>query len=130
MGNSYRLHDLVLVFAKSKLRGSNKVESASSRQAQFLGRLDVLQGYAKDGEASKGFYALISLWRSIEELHMDKQLCEETYEASLQDLSNDESLETAFICQSLGRLLYLQVRAGTQIMDLPLMCEVSAAIGT
>lgn len=120
----YRLHDLVLVFSKSKLKGSGTVRSASDRQAQFLGRMVVVRGYAKIGETSEGFYSLIALWRSVEDLCGDKQLCEKAYHASLQDLGNDESSETAFVCWSLGRLFVLQVRSSTKMMTSPFECGV------
>ncbi|CAN0282434.1 unnamed protein product, partial [Scytosiphon promiscuus] len=52
---NYYLHDLVLDFAKDelmKLRG--KVQLVTSRQAQYLGTISVLEGYARAGEVLRG----------------------------------------------------------------------------
>eukprot|EP00903_Cladosiphon_okamuranus_P005675 g5638.t1 len=72
---SYYLHDLVLDFAKDELRKlGRRVQLVTCRQAQFLGTISVLEGYARAGESLRGFYALMALWASVEDLSGDQQL--------------------------------------------------------
>lgn len=75
-GDGYAVHDLVLDFAKLKIvEFESTRENAISRQAHYLGRLDVTLNYA-EGEDAAGLYRLIALWRSLEELHRDVGLQE------------------------------------------------------
>lgn len=108
---SYYLHDLVLDFAKdelSKLRG--KVQLVTSRQAQYLGTISVLEGYARAGLVSRGFYDLMALWKSVEDLSGDEQMEVRTYGASLKALEESEpTADVAYTNWSVGRLFELQV---------------------
>lgn len=64
----YRLHDLVLEYLQLTIRmdGGGLAEKATSRQARYLGRLDVFQGYASVGENGRGLYPLIALWHGVQ----------------------------------------------------------------
>ncbi|CAM9854589.1 unnamed protein product, partial [Ectocarpus fasciculatus] len=65
-GNAFRVHDLVLRFLKSKLKADPSRPIATSRIAEYLGQLKVLQRYVEAGETSDGVYSLMALWRSVE----------------------------------------------------------------
>ena len=106
---SYYLHDLVLDFAKDELRRLRAgVHVVTSRQARYLGTLSVLDDYARAGEVLSGFYALMALWRSVEELCGDKQLKLRTYEASLKPRC-ELTEGVAYSNWAAGRLFELQV---------------------
>lgn len=110
--HKYRLHDLVLAFAKSKLRCLKMgcVALVTSRQAQYLSRLSVLRKYAEAGEMLGGFYALIGLWASVEELSRDSTLQTTMYRAILCELEESEATADMLISyDNVGHLFYLQV---------------------
>ena len=107
----YRVHDLLLDFARDRIRPA-LIELAAKRQAQYLGRLHVVRGYAGKGEHKEGFYALMSLWRSVEDLSHNPRLQFEEYHTSLQVLGEDESTDVGDIFWALGRLFQLQVSDG------------------
>lgn len=115
-GKVYRIHDLILDFAKVELCKSKELLSvAAARQARYLGRLSVVRGYASAGETLEGFYSLIALWRSIHSLSGDTQLEVEAYHDSLGQLEGGTATaETSFIFQAVGRLLQLQVQTTIQ----------------
>lgn len=108
---SYYLHDLVLDFAKDELRKSRgKVQLVTSRQAQYLGTISVLEDYARAGEVLRGFYALMALWQSVEDMSGDKQLEVSTYGVKLKALGGSEPMESvAYTNWAAGRLFELQV---------------------
>lgn len=63
--DGYLVHYLLLDFAKKQIEGETR-EPATSRQAQYLGRLDVLKAYqANKDQLSRGYYDLIALWRLL-----------------------------------------------------------------
>lgn len=73
MPQSYRLHDLVLEYLQLVIKMDVEqtfVRRASSRQAQYLGRLDVLERHYSRGEtvSTGGIYSLVSLWNSVKKL--------------------------------------------------------------
>ncbi|CAN0234238.1 unnamed protein product [Scytosiphon promiscuus] len=107
---SYYLHDLVLDFAKDELRKSRgKVQLVTSRQAQYLGTISVLEDYARAGEVLRGFYALMALWQSVEDMSGDKQLEVSTYGVKLKALEGSEPMESvAYTNWAAGRLFELQ----------------------
>lgn len=109
--HKYRLHDLVLIFAKSKLRclKTERVVFVTSRQARYLSRLSVLREYAEI-EMQGGFYALMGLWASVEELSRDDTLQTTTYGAVLRELEASEATaDTAAAYGAVGILFLLQV---------------------
>lgn len=114
-GDGYTVHDLVLDFAKFKIAVFESIrESAISRQAQYLGRLDVTRDYAEEGKVDAGYYWLIALWRSLEELHGDIGLEEKTYENSLRPLEGSEATsDLALAYFAVARLFEIQVRLGS-----------------
>ncbi|CAM9675009.1 unnamed protein product [Scytosiphon promiscuus] len=70
---NYRLHDLVLEYLQLVIKMDDDqtlAERASSRQARYLGRLDVLEMHVSRGESisNGGLYCLISLWNSVKKL--------------------------------------------------------------
>ena len=85
-GGDYIFHDLMLDFVRmecdcGELEGL--VKEALERQRKYLGRLAVLRRYGDVGEhLHTGLYALMSLWRSLEELSGTDRLGE-TYNESL-----------------------------------------------
>ena len=108
---SYYLHDLVLDFAKDELRKlGRRVQLVTCRQAQFLGTISVLEGYARAGESLRGFYALMALWASVQDLSGDQQLEVGMYGVSLKALEESEpTADVAYTYWAAGRLFELQV---------------------
>eukprot|EP00903_Cladosiphon_okamuranus_P022363 g20568.t1 len=93
-GGGYRVHDLVLDFVKIKIKADVKmVEEATTLQARFLGRLDVLKGYAhpEHGAGNQGLFALDALWRSVEMLSGNPMLEVASYSTSLGELESCEA---------------------------------------
>lgn len=87
----YVVHDLLLDFAKVSIANVEIFEdikvAATSRQTQYLGRLDVLEDYWRGGwevRENYGLYSLATLWRSVEDLAKDKSLEKTAYISSLQ----------------------------------------------
>ncbi|CAN0270483.1 unnamed protein product, partial [Ectocarpus fasciculatus] len=95
-GGGYRVHDLVLEFAKTSIRAEEEtVEKATALQAQYLGRLDVLKSYRdpEHGAGDQGLFFLDALWRSVEKLSGDPELEVTSYRASLGELESLEATE-------------------------------------
>ena len=110
VGDSFRVHDLLLDFIKLECRSrQGLVNDAVRRQAHFLGRLPVLRDFDGNDGLNANYYALIRLWRSLEELSGNKQLEVETYEASLGELGQAESTDLADAYALIGGLYNLQV---------------------
>lgn len=96
-GGGYGVHDMVLDFAKFKIKESTVVmEEAALRQAQYLGRPEVLGAYSDKGDVDEGFFSLISLWRSLEELSGNEMLEIDTYRASLGTLEMTTDVADTF----------------------------------
>ena len=113
-GDHYLVHDLVLRFVKTNVEGMAR-EAAISRQARYLGRLDVLLGYVDRAHiaGNQDLFALDYLWRSLEELSADPQLEIASYTSSLVELENCMANENkANFYSSVGRLYDLQVGNG------------------
>lgn len=114
-GGGYRMHDQVLKFAKYKVKAEMEtVLKATSLQAQYLSRLDVLRNYTdpRHGAGNQGRLNLAALWRSVEELSSDIELQAASYRASLKELESCEAIpgvEVADSYASVGSLFYLQV---------------------
>ncbi|CAM9933909.1 unnamed protein product, partial [Ectocarpus sp. 12 AP-2014] len=104
--HAYYLHDLVLDFAKDELRKlREKVRLVNSRQAQYLGRMSIVKDYAEAGEVLGGLYALMALWRSVEDLSGDNQLEASTYGATTKPSEESESSQdVADLNWAMGRL--------------------------
>ncbi|CAM9900520.1 unnamed protein product [Ectocarpus sp. 4 AP-2014] len=95
-GGGYRVHDLVLEFAKTSIRAEEEtVEKATALQAQYLGRLDVLESFRdpEHGAGDQGLFFLDALWRSVEKLSRDPGLEVASYRASLGELESCEATE-------------------------------------
>ena len=105
-GLEYGVDDLVLEYLQLAIRMDDDLAKlASSRQASFLGRVDVLQGYATVGDdpaTSGGMNALLALWNSAKKL--DETLSvQRYYEGSLEGVTDFETWRAT------GRLLHLMV---------------------
>ena len=115
-GVDYVVHGLLLSFAKRRIGDFEEIKDvATVRQAEYLGNLDTLRGFADEEPGSAGFYPLISLWKSLEELSGDEALESKTYSASLANKlkgSGDEDLDIAKDSSAVARLLELQVGYG------------------
>ena len=113
-GGGYRVHDLVLAFVKIKIKADvEMVEKATTLQAHFLGRLDVLKGYKnpKHGAGHQGLFVLDALWRSVEQLSGDPELEVASYSTSLGELESCEATaNVASSYSSVGWLFRIQVR--------------------
>ncbi|CBJ32852.1 NB-ARC and TPR repeat-containing protein-likely pseudogene [Ectocarpus siliculosus] len=111
-GGGYRVHDLVLEFAKTGIRAEKEaLEKATSLQAQYLGRLDVLKSYGnpEHGAGDQGLFFLDALWRSVKTLSGDPELEVASYRASLGGLKSCEATEAvARSCGSVGFLFNIQ----------------------
>lgn len=112
----YRGHDLVLEFAKIKIRAAAKVvQKSAALQAQYLGKLDVVAGYESPEQiaGSPDFSVLAALWRSVEELLGDPGLEVASYRASLGELESGEATAgVARAYSSVASLFNLQVLQG------------------
>ncbi|CAN0235939.1 unnamed protein product [Ectocarpus sp. 12 AP-2014] len=113
-GGGYRVHDLVLEFAKTSIRAEEEiVDKATALQAQYLGRLDVLESYRdpEHGAGDQGLFFLDALWRSVEKLSGDPELEVASYRASLGELESCQATKavTTSYC-SVGFLFNVQVQ--------------------
>ncbi|CAM9138218.1 unnamed protein product, partial [Ectocarpus sp. 13 AM-2016] len=111
-GGGYRVHDLVLEFAKTSIRAEEEtVKKATALQAQYLGRLDVLESYRdpEHGAGRQGLFFLDALWRSVEKLSGDPELEVASYRASLGELESCKATEAvARSYSSVGSLFNIQ----------------------
>ncbi len=112
-GGGYRLHDLVLEFVKVRIKAEEDIlRTATQRQAQYLGRLDVVKEYKQQAHVAgvRGFLLLAALWRSVEQLSGDCGLEAAAYRTSLAKLNSREpSTDVASCLCSIGDLFNLQV---------------------
>lgn len=95
-GGGYRVHDLVLEFVKIKIKADvGMVAKATTLQAQYLGRVDVLRSYGdpEHGVGNQGLFFLDSLWRSVEKLSGNPELEVTSYRTSLGELESCEATE-------------------------------------
>lgn len=94
----YILHDLMLDFVSMECDCREleiTVKGAVARQRQYLGRLAVLRRYSDVGKHLRaGLYALMVLWRSLEELSGTDRMAE-TYTASLDQIAQTETESAA-----------------------------------
>lgn len=111
-GDAYVIHDLLLDFIRTRIEDYAETKNtAASRQAEYLGRLDVLQTYSARGEVNGGYYSLTSLWRLLEEITGDTDLVLTTYKKRLDEIDQDErGSDTAEIYEDVGILFEIQVR--------------------
>ncbi|CAN0558015.1 unnamed protein product, partial [Ectocarpus sp. 12 AP-2014] len=87
-GDAFRVHDLVLLFLKLKLKADPSRPVATSRVAEYLGQLKVLRRFVDDGETSNGVYSLMALWRSVEDL-ADESHVAAVYTKNLQGVPEE-----------------------------------------
>lgn len=106
------MHDLLLDFVRTRIEEYAETKKiAALRQAEYLGRLDVLRTYSAKGEVNGGYYSLTSLWRSLEELTGDTNLVLTTYKRRLDEIDQDErGSDAAEIYEDVGTLFQIQVR--------------------
>ena len=109
-GDSFRVHDLVLLFLKPRLKADPSRPMATSRIAEYLGQLKILRRYVEDGETIGGVYSLMALWRSVEDLADESQVAA-VYTKNFQGV-----LEYA-PWQQAGRILQLMVRRRSERSD-------------
>ncbi|CAN0342697.1 unnamed protein product, partial [Ectocarpus sp. 12 AP-2014] len=118
-GDAFRLHDLVLRFLKPKLKADPSRPIATSRVAEYLGQLKVLQRYIDAGETGDGVYSLIALWRSVESLAEESHVAP-VYTRNLNGVTEDAPWRRA------GRILQLMGKyeeAGTMYQRSLAICE-------
>lgn len=112
--DGYRVHDLVLEAMKLNVKvDTEMVKNATALQAQYLSRLDVVQGYCdpRHGAGENGLFFLDALWRSAEELSGDPRLEVDSYSASLKELEScEETEDVANSYARIGFLFNVQVR--------------------
>lgn len=126
-GGGYRVHDLVLDFVKIKIKADvEMVEKATTLQAHFLGRLDVLKGYEnpKHGAGHQGLFVLDALWRSVEQLSGDPELEVASYSTSLGELESCEATAEVASCYSSVSFLF-DIQVGTLLWDSALFVPCS-----
>ncbi|CBJ25719.1 NB-ARC and TPR repeat-containing protein-likely pseudogene [Ectocarpus siliculosus] len=99
-GDAFRVHDVVLLFLKPKLKADRSRPIATSRIAEYLGQLNVLRRYVENGEKSDGVYSLMALWRSVEDLVGENQVAA-VYTKNLQGVPERAPWRQA------GRVLHL-----------------------
>ena len=101
----YRLHDLVLEYLQMATKmDEDLVRKASSRQASFLSRIEVLRRYSvgDDTLGGDGRYSLVALWSAVEKLD-GSLIAEKFYRESLGGVTKIEDMQNA------GRLFKLLV---------------------
>lgn len=112
--DGYRVHDLVLEAMKLNVKAdTDMVKNATALQAQYLNRLEVVEGYGdpKHGAGKCGLFFLDALWRAVEELSGDHQLEVESYRASLKELESCvETMDVANSYAWIGVLFNAQVQ--------------------
>ncbi|CAM9750163.1 unnamed protein product, partial [Ectocarpus fasciculatus] len=116
-GDAFRVHDLVLLFLKPKLKADPSQPIATSRVAEYLGQLKVLRRYFKAEATSDGRYSLMALWRTVEDLADESQVAA-VYMNNLQGVLEEAPWRQA------GHLLWLM---GKHEQAEPL-CQRSLAI--
>ncbi|CAM9419423.1 unnamed protein product [Scytosiphon promiscuus] len=112
-GSGYGVHDLLLEYVKTKINADGeRVKQATALQAQYLGRLDVVESHGdpKRGAGNQGYLALYALWRAVEKLSGDPQLEISSYRASLAKLESREA--PGPVANHLGRIGLLYVLQG------------------
>lgn len=116
-GGGYRVHDLVLGFMKARIEADTAVgvEKATTLQAHYLARLDVVESYR--GADHHGLFVLGTLWRSVEELSGNQGLEVASYRVSLGELEACEATaEVANSYSSVGLLFGVQVRQVSSVL--------------
>ncbi|CAM9160206.1 unnamed protein product [Choristocarpus tenellus] len=104
--NGYRIHDMVLDFLKFNIgRDSEIVATATSRQAQYLGRLEVLHKYALGGQVIGEMDSLLALWDSVESLSA-------VHSASHEYAESLEGVRESICWREVGDFLGLQGKHG------------------
>lgn len=119
-GGEYIFHDLILDFVRMECDCQDLetlVSGAVERERQYLGRLPVLRRYGDVGEhLHTGLYALMILWRSLEELSGTDRLAE-TYTASLNDIGRTETENAGRAYSSVARFLELTVSSTVMLPE-------------
>ncbi|CAM9678542.1 unnamed protein product [Scytosiphon promiscuus] len=107
----YRLHDLLLDFARDRI-DSTALRKAISLQTQFLGRFNVIVAFMTQNMSSRGSeYSLTALWQALEQLSGDGELCIRTYNHCLLGLEATEpSEEVRLFVQAVGNLFQTKGR--------------------
>lgn len=112
------MHDLLLDFARYRIEQA-PLEKAVLCQAQYLGRLDIVWGYAIEGDHIESYYSLMALWRSVEALSSSTRLQVDEYGASLRVLAGEVSAEAANLHAVVGKLFYMQVSKLKELAGCP-----------
>ena len=111
----YRLHDLVLEYLQFTVKKyENLLRQASSRQARFLSRIEVLRKYSAGGEwvNNGGLYSLVVLWNATKKL--DRALIISRYY-----ITTLEGVTEIGAWIQAGRLLVLLVRCAFLLYTRP-----------
>ena len=107
--SDYRVHDLLLDFVKDSVKPA-PLKRAASRQAKYLGRLDVVNRFATEGTCQEGLYSLMALWRPVERLSSNPRVQVDAYRAHFELLVEEKHEDVAFCHWAVGRLLEIEVR--------------------
>ena len=110
VAEGYRLHDLLLDFARDRI-GSKTLQNAISLQTRFLGRLNVVVACVTEAIPSQwSLYSLMALWQALEQVSGDEELCIRTYNQCLLELEERQASEEIRLCvQSVGNLFRAKV---------------------
>lgn len=110
VAEGYRLHDLLLDFARDRI-GPKTLQNAISLQTRFLGRLKLVVACMTEGIPSQwSLYSLMALWGAVQQLSEDGELCIRTYNQCLLELEGQQASEEVRVCvQSVGKLFGAKV---------------------
>lgn len=116
MLESYRLHDLVLEYLQLVVTMDDSqtlAGRASSRQAQYLGRLDVFKEYYAQGKLVRtgGAYSLAALWSAIKKL-------DPAIDVEARLLESVKGVTDIDLWRDVGLFLRLLVRLGSLVENL------------
>ena len=91
----YRLHDLVLEYLQMTTKmDEDLARKASSRQASFLSRIEVLRRFGDNKLGVDGLYSLVALWSAVEKLD-GSLIAEKFYRESLGSVTKVEDMQNA-----------------------------------
>ena len=97
VNEKYRLHDLVLQYLQTGIKMDEDLKiKASSRQARFLSRIEVLRRYSAGDQWSSScrLYSFVALWTAAKKLDQSL-IVEEFYRTSLKGVAEIEDVEDA-----------------------------------
>lgn len=125
-GGNYIFHDSMLAFVRMECDCKELeplVEGGVKRQRQYLGRLAVFGRYHSVGE--QGLYAIMHLWRSLEELSGTDRMVTETYAASLDEIAEIQTESAALAHSAVAR--FFEMAVSLAVMRPKALCVLLAS---